>query len=316
MPLVAQMSVTSDAPSTNHDLLPNGQHSSESQYVPEASPSVVVEAVGRRKLLVLLLGLVLAAVGVAGGLTRKPVWTARSTLQIGSKLNPNSPAFYSFVQSTTNLATTLSRTVDATGVIRSIQKDTNLDPISITKRITATPVPAGAAIDVLATGPTQSSAIRLANAASAAMVRYEAHANSSAGTASAVYVALRRQADVVANAQAAVRHLRAVQQLKTTADGTNPSTRESPALVMANAALGAAQARATALGNAYTQALEQQPSGDTLVTPLTRAFTATSDRTKKIELFGFAGLAGGILIASAIATLLEQRRRERSMRHP
>ena len=68
--------------------------------------------------------------------------------------------------------------------------------------------------------------------------------------------------------------------------------------------------RATALAAAYQQDVQAQPSSN-LVSPLAAAVIASSDRAKKIELYGFAGLIAGLLVASLVAVLFEQHRAQR-----
>ena len=76
------------------------------------------------------------------------------------------------------------------------------------------------------------------------------------------------------------------------------------------AAASVAQMRATALAAAYQKDVQAQPSSN-LVSPLAAAVIASSDRAKKIELYGFAGLIAGLLVASLVAVLFEQHRAQR-----
>lgn len=292
----------SNFPATEH-------HLPADPFPPAQSRSLVVEAIARHKLLVFLLAVVLAGGGVAVGLKREPTWTAASTLEVGANINPNSPGFSSFVQSATTLATTFSREITANGVLARIHGRTRLSRFAIAARITATPVPDGAAIKVIATGPTAPAAIKLANAAASALVAHES-GNNFASDAPAIYRAYRAQARVLAHARA---RLAQIQNTNALAGIANPN---DPALLQAQANVGSAVARADALSTAYTQALVAQPSASiNLLTPLASALTATNDRTHKIELLGFFGLAAGLLIGGLIAILREQRRAHRTP-HP
>lgn len=283
-------------------MAPNG-----SSYRAEPAPSLLVAALGRYKWLVLGLAVLLAAIGVAIGYARKPVYTATSTVQVG-QVNPNSPGFYGFAQSATELATTYSRAINANGVLSIVQQKTGLSPQQAASRLTATPIPDGAAFSVIATGPSSQAAIHLANAASAAMVSYEA-ANSSRGNtggsnAAALYNQYRAETRQVAHYKAIVQKLQNQQSVT----GTGTSNPTDPKLVEAQSNADLAQGHANALAAAYTQALENQQPPGTLLAPLASALSATSDRKHKLELSGFAGLAIGLLIGGAIAVLLELRR--------
>ena len=210
------------------------------------------------------------------------------------------------MQSETNLATTFSRAITANGVLSKVQARTHLSPAASAARLTATPVPNGAALEVIATGPNATSAIGLANAAGKALVAYEAPGKF-VSPANALYNAYGSQSTVVAQARA---HLQLVENnLRQSVTGSSVAgSPTNPALVRAQAALDLAQARASALSAAYTQAVESNGSSGALLTPLAGAVTASSDRTHKMELLGFVGLAAGLLIAASIAILREQRR--------
>lgn len=284
-----------------------------STYRAEPSPSLIVAALGRYKWLVLGLTVVLTICGLAIGYKRKPIYTANATVQVG-QVNPNSPGFYGFVQSATELATTFSRAITANGVLSIIQHKTGLTPARSSARLSATPIPDGAAFSVIATGSTSQSAVSLANTAAAAMVTYEAAANSSASTTSsntaAIFNEYRGQSTQLAHDKAIVQKL----QNNSSSNGSSPDP-TNPALVQAQANAGLAQGRANALAAAYTQALENQQPPGTMLSPLASALTASSDRKHKLELFAFVGLAAGLLIGSAIAVMLEQRRVRRTAVH-
>ena len=271
------------------------------------APSLIVAAVGRYKWLILALTVLLMAGGLAIAFKRKPEWTAGATLQVG-RINPNSPSFYGFVQSATDLAMTLSRHVQATGVVNAIHKKTGLTTEQILKHVTATPIPEGAAFQVIATASSGPAAIQLANTAAAAMVRYEGTGTFVTGTATAVYNLYRAQALQFEQARAQVQNLTNAARIR------NPTTPNpsNPAIVSAQARADALKARTSALSAAYTQALESEPVVSSLISPLSSALSATSDRRHKIELFGIIGLAAGLLIGSAAAILLEQRRVRRT----
>jgi capsular polysaccharide biosynthesis protein len=280
-----------------------------SSHRAEPAQGLIVASLSRYKWLVLGLAALLCAGGIAVGLKRKPVWSANSTVQVG-QVNPNSPGFYGFVQSATALATTFSRAITANGVLSIIHQKTGLSPAEAASRLTATPVPDGAAFSVIATGPTSQSAVNLANTAAAAMVSYEATNNSDSGAttsnATTIFNEYRAQSAQLAHDKAIVQK---IENQASASGGTSDPT--SPALVKAQANADLAQGRSNALSAAYTQALEAQQPPGTMLSPLASALTASSDRKHKLELLGFVGLAAGLLIGGALALVLEQRRARR-----
>ncbi len=82
----------------------------------EPPSSFVLSAIGRNKLLVCGCAVVAALIGTAYGLSRPRTYTASATLQVG-QVNPNSPGFYSYVQSASALATAFSRAISAEPVL-------------------------------------------------------------------------------------------------------------------------------------------------------------------------------------------------------
>src|SRR2546423_11260419 len=130
---------------------------------PPASPSGrPFAAIARHKLLVLLCAAGLGAIGAALGSARKGTYTAAATLQVG-RVNPNSPGFYGFVQSASDLATAFSRAITAAPVLRAVRAHTGLQPKAAAARLSAEPIPSSPAFRVVASGPTAAAAGRLAN---------------------------------------------------------------------------------------------------------------------------------------------------------
>ena len=174
--------------------------------------------------------------------------------------------------------------------------------------MTATPIPDGAAFSVIATGPSSQSAVNLSNTAAAAMISYEAahqsNGNTTGSNAGALYNEYRAQSEQLAHDKAIVQKL----QNRSSNNATGESNPTDPALEQAQANADVAQGRANALAAAYTQALESQQPPGTMLSPLASALSASSDRKHKLELYGFVGLAMGLLIGAATAVLLEQRR--------
>lgn len=245
----------------------------------------------------LALAVLLAAAGVAVGVRRTPTWSSTAGLQVGAKIDPNSAGFSNFVQSESALTATFSRAITAPAVLAQIASKTGLSADQSAKQISASPVPDTAAINVIGIGPDAATAKRMANAGAGALVNYESTRRY--GTSITLFKEYRAQTRVVAGAKAHVQDV----------ENANPNDPSNPDVIAANAAAAAAQTRANALSAAYTQALTNDPTAATnLVTPLSTAISATSDRKHKIELFGLIGLAAGLLIGTAIGIVREQRR--------
>ena len=265
---------------------------------PPASPSVTpFAAIARHKLLVLLCAAGLGAIGAALGSARKGTYTAAATLQVG-RVNPNSPGFYGFVQSASDLATAFSRAITAAPVLRAVRAHTGLGPKAAAARLSAEPIPSSPAFRVVASGPTAAAAVRLAIVTSKALIAYEARANAySPDTARLLRryrTASLRLAQATATASKAA-HTYA----------TAPSTASREGLENAQAQKAAASLQAEALAGSYRLSAQSTTAG--LISMLAGAVTASSDRLAKIELLGLIGLIGGLAIGCTIAVLREQR---------
>lgn len=270
-----------------------------------ASGDVVIRAIARRKLFVVLLGVVVAVAGVAMGLVRKPTYTSSTTLQVGT-VNLNSPSFYGFVQSASALATVFSRSVTAEPVLAEIKSKLGVSPSEATQRLAAEPIPLSPGFRIIATGSTAQSAVNLTNTASDAVVAYEAHAASTTSPQTGSLLAsYERAAQTLQQATATVTQLVLARK---------HGSRESSTLVQARSNLDAARLRATALGAAYQSALVSAGANPStgLVSVVAGAVTASSDRSSKIELLAFVGLLAGLVFGALLATLYEQRRVRRS----
>jgi hypothetical protein len=244
-------------------------------------------------------------VGAAGGFARKGTYTASATLQVG-KVNPNSPGFYGFVQSASDLATAFSRAIAAEPVLAAVHQRLGLRPSEAVGRLSAEPLPNSPAFRVIATGPTAPAAVNLANVTSKALITYEAKANTYSPEGRRLLSAYRSASLDLAHANNAVSDA-----AKAYAD--KPSSARRLALEGAQAARAAASLRAQALASGYQLSAQSTTTRD-LISLLAGASTAVSDRRSKIQLLGFIGLLGGLVIGSAIAVLYEQRRGTRRIR--
>lgn len=249
--------------------------------------------------------MLVALAGVAGGFARKGTYTAAATLQVG-KVNPNSPGFYGFVQSASDLATAFSRAIAAQPVLNTVHHKLGLAPAAVVARLAAEPIPNSPAFRVIATGPSERAAIQLANVSSRALIRYEARANTYSPESGRQLGAYRRASLELVHSKARVKHL-------ATQNAKSPSSALGLKLERAEATEAAATLRARALAAGYQQSAQSATTRD-LISPLAGAVTAESDHRSKIQLFGFVGLLGGLVIGCALAALWDRRSRSRQAR--
>jgi uncharacterized protein involved in exopolysaccharide biosynthesis len=259
----------------------------------------VTGAITRHRLLIGLCALAFAAIGVIGGAVRKGTYTAASTLQVG-KVNPNSPGFYGFVQSASDLAAAFSRAIYAAPVLAAAHSQLGLSASEASARLSAAPIPNSPAFRVIATGPTRGTAALLANVTGEALIAYEAQSNTYSAESRRLLTAYRSASLGLIQARAQAK--RAEIQYLARHDVARRSRLES-----AQAGRAAASLKAQALASGYQ--LDAQSAGTTeLVSLLAGATTAASDRKSRTELLGFIGLLGGVVIGCGAALVLEQRR--------
>ncbi|HEY2537789.1 MAG TPA: Wzz/FepE/Etk N-terminal domain-containing protein [Solirubrobacteraceae bacterium] len=272
------------------------------QGVFEPPTGVVVAALGRNKLIVCLCAVVLALIGTGYGLSRPRIYTASATLQVG-QVNPNSPGFFSYVQSASALATAFSRSINAEPVLATVQQKLKLTPAKANNRLSAEPIPLSPVFRVIATGPTEVAAVQLANVTSGAIIAYESKSNSANPEAASLL-------HEYSAASLALEHAVAkLAQLESQTRGHGPSkVVNASAFAADKAAVGTAQARLKAIDVAYTAAVTSQAPRSGLVSLLAGATSATSNRKSKVELYGFIGLLIGLLVGCAVAVARERRR--------
>jgi hypothetical protein len=258
------------------------------------SGSVLV-AIGRHKLLILVCTVVVALIGVSYGLSYPRTYMASATLQVG-QVNPNSPGFFSYVQSASALATAFSRAIDAEPVLATIQQKLKLAPTVAIARLSAEPIPVSPAFRVIATGPTSSKAIQLANVTAGAVIAYESQSNSANPEAASL---LHDYGEASFQLHQATATLARLSQDK----GASLEARAHAAAHKA-----AAVVRLRAIGNSYVAAVTSQAPRSGLVSLLAGATSASSDHRSKVETYGFIGLLAGFVFGCLAAVLRERTR--------
>jgi uncharacterized protein involved in exopolysaccharide biosynthesis len=255
-------------------------------------------AISWNKGLVAAIAVLGAVIGLAIGLARPATYTASATLQVG-QVNPNSPGFLGYVQSASSLATAFSRAIGAAPVLTEVEDKLGVPATSAVSRLSAEPIPLAPAFRVIATGNSEAAARNLANVAAGAVVAYESKANSANPQAKELLTGYRE-------ATASLRHTEA--QVDSLSSSGSSNEKE---LVSAEAQRNAAKVKLHGIETAYVAAITSQAPREGLVTVLAGATSAESDRKSKVELYGFLGLLGGILIGCLAAVGREHRRLNR-----
>jgi capsular polysaccharide biosynthesis protein len=266
----------------------------------EPPSGFALSAIARHKLIVLLSILALAVIGVAFGRSRPISYTASATLQIG-QVNPNSPGFYGYVQSSAALATAFSRSIAAEPVLATVQDKLKLTPAKALSRLSAEPIPQAPAFRVIATGGSEHGAVALANVAAKAVIAYEAQSNNANPEAESLLHEYSAASVRLQHSNENIAHL---------VHRSHGHVSKS-ALARAEAVKNAESARFKAIGSSYNAAVLSQAPRSGLVSLLAGATTASSNRSSKMELFGFLGLLAGIIAGCGFAVLRERVRTRR-----
>lgn len=270
----------------------------------EPPDGFVMSAIARNKLIVCVSAIVIALLGAGYQLSRPRTYTASATLQVG-QVNPNSPGFFSYLQSATALSTAFSRSISAEPVLATVQQKLKIAPAKALTRLSTEPVPLSPIFRVIATGPTESGAVQLANVAAGAVIAYESKSNSANPEAGSLLNEYRSVSVQLQRTLAKIEGLEAGNRKR----GLPRSTPvRGNALATAQAEKDATVAKLKAIDAAYTSAVASQAPRSGLVSLLAGATSASNDRKSKVELYGFIGLLAGIAIGCMVAVLRERRR--------
>jgi uncharacterized protein involved in exopolysaccharide biosynthesis len=255
----------------------------------------VFDALRRHWFQVACVTILLAGVGVAIGLLRKPAYTAEASMQIG-RIDVNAPgSIAGFTQATQNLATSYSRAVDADPIVRVVSKRVGASPSAVRKSLSASPIPESSVFRIRAQASSSGRAIRTANYAAEELPRYVATLQGTNPVSAPLYARFK---DLASTATL----------LRTTVNGAqrdyqrNRSQHNQAALARANANLEGVQLQLDVLRANY-QSSEAGFASASLVQQLTMAASATSDRLTKTETYVFTGLVAGLIIGGLLAIM-------------
>ena len=253
----------------------------------------VAQAILRYWYLVLIPAVLLAGAGAALALRHRPTYTSEATLNVG-RPDPSSPAFGGYVSAAAGLAAVYSREIGAPGVIGPVSKTLGLSQGVVAGRLSATPIPDSPIIRVIAQAPSASAAEAIANTGASVLTSYVTVTNRQNPDASRLFGEYQTLAG-----QKAQNDLQLAKDNQTlNSDPQNSGLRAKIASETATSnVLGL---RLSALNSAYVEAEGGQAS-TSVVTPLSPATSATSDRSSKVQKLAGAGLLAGLVIGVALA---------------
>jgi capsular polysaccharide biosynthesis protein len=255
----------------------------------------------RHPLLVLIPLLLLAGAGVAIGLERDPVYTAKARVNVG-RADVAPFVLQSVVGGNAALAASYARVIATQKVIVGAARRSSTTPDEARERLAASPIPGSTLIQVEATGPGEADAVTLANAGSRSLIAYVTDVNVSRTTRAAFRRYRRAQADVE-------RAQRRILALRQRGSGSEVADELSKAIVD----LQAAKLRASNLANQY-RASSGDPSGGSPLRLIAPAASASSDRAATLQRLILIGVAAGLVLGLGLALLVANRGRLRALR--
>ena len=265
----------------------------------------VAQAIVRYWFLVLLPAVLLAGAGAALALRHPPTYSSEATLNVG-RPDPSSPAFGGYESAAAGLATVYSREIGAPGVIGPVSNQLQLSQGVVAGRLSATPIPDSPIIRVIAHAPSGSAAEAIANAGAGALTSYVTAANRQNPDAGRLFNEYQSLAS-----QKAQNDLQLAKDNQTlNSDPGNAGLRARIASETAKS--NVLELRLNAVNGAYVAA-EGSQAATNIVTPLTPATSASSDRPSKVQKLAGAGLLAGLVIGVCLAVLCANWRTRRRL---
>lgn len=247
------------------------------------------------------------AAGLAVGMVRQPKYAATAKLAV-LHLNFGSPGALNGYQSAAQvLADTYARVISANGVVQPLAREFHTSAQALASELSATAVPQSPVFTITAKTTSKAGSIALANAAMSQMMTYLKSLNSLNPDATRLYGDLQKEEAALAaadNNEGAVRAK--IDADMSSSKAVAMSASQQAQLSAAQSVVNIESDKASALRNAYEQSL-LATSLTQYVQGLQSAQSATSDRSSRLMLFGFIGLALGVAIATGIAVLRESR---------
>lgn len=269
-------------------------------------PRVTVLGSARRHWIIVVLSVLVFVGGAAFlGLRRDAIYTSEARLTVG-RIDVSAPgALAGFSVATQSLAAGYSRAVDAPDVVDLTARKVKLSSTDVANRTDATPLPQSAVFRVIATGPSEQEAVKLANTTSDSLLNYIIGLNRSNPDSGRLFDQFHDAALLVQQRANKRNRLQASFDRK-----PSPATRR--ALDAATAAADSATLRRDSVRSLYQTSVQGQ-STTSLVQVLAPAAQATSDRGPRLQLFLLLGLVAGLLLGLAFATLRASRAAARAL---
>jgi hypothetical protein len=261
----------------------------------------VVEAMRWHWGIVLFCVVLLTGAGVALALVRTPVYTSTATLNVD--FAAQSPTTLSGSLSAAQAsAEAYARAFDSTALINRVAKETKLAPETVLDRVSTSAIPENTVITVDAEGDSAGDAKELANVSANALIAYVtdfagAGGKNSDGDSADLLESYRK-------ASAQYNKYFAEQERLGREINVNPTSANIKAFQEAKLKTQVAQLKREGLFQTYT---ESQRSYVAPVGFLAKATDASDDRLAKLQLLGFVGLAAGLAVGAALATLRANR---------
>lgn len=276
----------------------------------EEAPVGVWDAVRSHLAIVIITIIVFAAAGAAVAYVRHQKYSATARLAV-LHLNLGAPgALSGLATGGPVLADTYARAITADGVIDPVAARLHVRPATLRAELAAAAVPQSPVFAVTATTPSSATAIALANAASAQLIRYVQRVNSSNPEAAKLLKALSKaqlRVNVLVANKDALQSAISSSLAHKGATTAKMSLAQRKQLASAEADLSVAVDQANSIRAAYQQSFEGTAATQSLQ-PLAAASSAAGDRRSRLELLVFAGAAAGLGLGVALALLLAARR--------
>jgi capsular polysaccharide biosynthesis protein len=259
----------------------------------------IVDSARQHWLAVLAPVVVAVATAIVVGLVRNPEYRATARLNVGG-INLNTPgALSGLALATQSLASTYSRAIQAQPIVQDVARDLSLSPGAVRSALSASPIPESSVIKVGATASSRRAAVALANAASSALVRYVRDLNANRPDSPVLLAKYQQAALTVLLDGERLRRLRALLQRQ-------PSAEHAVAVQRADAVLQQDVLRREGFSKAYFDSVESTSTAS-LVQMMSRATTASSDRSSKLQLYAVIAAAIGLVAGLVLAMLLSAR---------
>jgi capsular polysaccharide biosynthesis protein len=257
-----------------------------------------LEAAIHHPLLTILPVLLALAAGLAVGLVREEVFTAKARVSVG-RVDVPAYTLQDVVIGNQALAAGYARVVSTAPVISRASTETGIPPSEVGGRLSGTPVPGSTLIEIDAEGDSSEQAVKLANTGARVLIGYVESVNRDQGPRDLLgqfREARLREARLRRELAALERSHAGVEELE-----------------RARVALDAAGLRAANLANVY-RGLNSDPASGSPLLLIAPAATASSDFWPVLERALLIALAAGLVVGFGLALLRANAEELRALR--